>query len=137
MKKMKKVLIFSISAAVLVLSGCAGKNSVLYFEGPRDLSSEAQTVEYIPKKKNVSFDVSKVSYQVLDSGADTVVSSGVVFYDSAVEGYSAEWFTVRQKEGLIELSVGSNAVGYEREVSIEYITHGSLLSGFVIDVTQK
>ena len=117
---MKKVLIFSISAAVLVLSGCAGKNSILYFEGP-----------------NVSFDVSKVSYQVLDCGADTVVSSGVVFYDSAVEGYSAEWFTVRQKEGLIELSIGSNAVGYEREVSIEYITHGSSLSGFVIDVTQK
>ncbi|HJB44948.1 MAG TPA: hypothetical protein IAB87_09235 [Candidatus Coprenecus merdipullorum] len=125
-----------VLVAFAAMTGCS--RSVLEFSGPRELSCNAQSVEYRAVGSVSAFELYQVSYELLsaDGPSTSIVEDGFAEYQRDGGYYLSEWFSVVQAGETIMLSVTENPTPYIRKIKIGYSTDSPRWEGDVLEIRQ-
>lgn len=110
--------IMATAACILLAAGCSKSDRFFKFEGPRYISSDEQTVEYVPKD-SPEYWITGVYYQVNDislEGGPTIAQGEADFSNGHWRG---DWFDVWIQDRNIVVHVQENPDdGHLRSLSI-------------------
>ncbi|MCD8207557.1 MAG: hypothetical protein LUD72_06455 [Bacteroidales bacterium] len=117
---MKTKGVFPIFTGVLMclafFSGCMIEDTIVTYNGPTTLSSDAQTVTYKPTKKVTTY-VYKVSYSLHDENGEGVFGDGQ-YVAGGSDHFQFDFFSVTIDGGDIILDINENTTEYKRRIDI-------------------
>lgn len=122
----------------LIATSCGRKSPVNWFNGPTEISSEAQTIEYtlIHETEMWLRDAEYWIYETVDGNRDSVInkSDKITPADGKIVG---DWFVATAKDCTVTLQVDENNTTHKRAVSVVVRDGFSELGVSIIDCTQN
>lgn len=127
-----------LATICLLVTSCGKKSPVNTFNGPREISYEAQTIEYtlIHETEMWLRDAEYWIYETVDGNRDSVIykSDKITPADGIIVG---DWFVATAKDCTVTLQVDENNTTHKRAVSVVVRDGFSELGVSIIDCTQN
>ena len=121
----------------LIATSCGRKSPVNWFNGPTEISYEAQTIEYtlIHETEMWLRDAEYWIYETVDGNRDSVIykSDKITPADGKIVG---DWFVATAKDCTVTLQVDENNTTHKRAVRVVVRDGFSELGVSIIDCTQ-
>ena len=122
----------------LIATSCGRKSPVNWFNGPTEISYEAQTIEYtlIHETEMWLRDAEYWIYETVDGVRDSIIykSDKIAAADGKIVG---DWFVATDKDCTVTLQVDENNTTHKRAVRVVVRDGFSELGVSIIDCTQN
>jgi hypothetical protein len=127
-----------LATICLLATSCGKKSPVNTFNGPREISYEAQTIEYTLVHETEMWlrDAEYWIYETVDGNRDSVIykSDKITPADGKIVG---DWFVATAKDCTVTLQVDENNTTHKRAVSVVVRDGFSELGVSIIICTQN
>lgn len=133
----KLPLFIMLATICLLATSCGKKSPVNVFNGPSEISYEAQTIEYTLVHETEMWlrDAEYWIYETVDGNRDSVIykSDKITPADGKIVG---DWFVATAKDCTVTLRVDENNTTHKRAVRVAVRDGFSELGSSIISCTQ-